>query len=189
MGFDILVDGYNVIKNNAMFKYAEGKSQEVARNLLIKQLQNRYRNTTDRVVVVFDGKGAREQTVYMDHICVIYSCYGVTADDVIARLAGEARDKGSEVMTFSDDGEVKQNVIKQGGHALTTHGLVSSMNAAPQDVAQRSEHRQTMRRVYGIDPMAKIQQDEEEERQPQSKKKGKSSRRYKSLRLNKRTLK
>jgi predicted RNA-binding protein with PIN domain len=140
-------------------------------------------------VVVFDGKGVKEQMVHVDHICVIYSCYGVTADDVIARLAGEARDKGVEVMTFSDDGEVKQNVVKQGGHALTTHGLVSSLNAAPQDVAQRSVHRQEMRRVYGIDPAAKFQQDEEDARKPQAKKKGKSSRRYKSLRLNKRTLK
>ena len=189
MGFDILVDGYNVIKNNPMYKYVEDKNREEARNLLIKHLKNRYRNTTDRVVVVFDGKGAKEQTFYVDHICVIYSPDGVTADDVLARLAGEAREKGMEVMTFSDDGEVKQNVIKQGGHALTTRGLVSSLHAAPRDVAQRSEHRQAMRRAYGIDPSAKIQQDEEEERQPPSKKKGKSSRRYKSLRLNKRTLK
>ncbi len=189
MGFDILVDGYNVIKNNAMFKYVEDKNQAEARNLLIKQLKNRYRNTTDRVVVVFDGKDAKEQTLYVDHICVIYSPYGVTADAIIARLAGEAQNKGVEVMMFSDDGEVKQSVIKQGGHALTTHGLVSSLNAAPSDVALRSAHRQAMRRVYGMDPAAKIQQDNEETSKPQPKKKGKSSRRYKSLRLNKKTLK
>ncbi|GER88859.1 hypothetical protein KDW_30210 [Dictyobacter vulcani] len=189
MGFDILVDGYNVIKNNAMFKYVEDKSQAEARNLLIKQLKNRYRNTTDRVVVVFDGKGAREQMLHVDHICVIYSRYGETADSVIARLATEANDRGVEVMMYSDDGEVKQNVIKQGGHALTTKGLVSSLNAAPQDMALRSQHRQEMRKVYGVDPAAKYLQDDEEARKPHSSKKGKSSRRYKSLRIDKKTLK
>lgn len=189
MGFDILVDGYNVIKNNAMFKYVEGKSQAEARNLLIKQLKNRYRNTTDRVVVVFDGKGSREQMQHVDHICVIYSQYGETADSVIARLAAEANHKGVEVMMYSDDGEVKRNVIQQGGHALTTQGLVSALNAAPQDVLQRSEHRQEMRRVYGIDPTYKYQQDNEEFNNPSPQKKGKSSRRYKSLRVDRKTLK
>lgn len=189
MGFDILVDGYNVIKNNAMFKYVEDKSQAEARNLLIKQLKNRYRNTTDRVVVIFDGKGAREQMLHIDHICVIYSCYGETADAVIARLAMEANEKGVEVMMYSDDGEVKQSVIKQGGHALTTKGLVSGLNAAPQDLADRAQYRQAMRRMYGIDPSAKVQQDEEDNDQLYSKKKGKSSRRYKSLRVDRKTLK
>ncbi|GCE05950.1 NYN domain-containing protein [Dictyobacter aurantiacus] len=189
MGFDILVDGYNVIKNNAMFKYVEGKSQAEARNLLIKQLKNRYRNTTDRVVVVFDGKGGREQMQHIDHICVIYSKYGETADSVIARLATEANDKGVEVMMYSDDGEVKRSVIEQGGHALTTRGLVSSLNAAPQDVLQRSEYRQEMRRVYGIDPTYKYQQDNEEFNTPSPPRKGKSSRRYKSMRVDRKTLK
>ncbi|GCF11343.1 NYN domain-containing protein [Dictyobacter arantiisoli] len=189
MGFDILVDGYNVIKNNAMFKYVEDKSQAEARNLLIKQLKNRYRNTTDRVVVVFDGKGAREQMQHIDHICVIYSCAGETADSVIVRLASEAQERGVEVMMYSDDGEVKQNVFKHGGHTLTTQGLVSSLNAAPKELAQLSEHRQNMRRVYGIDPRAKYQQDDEEAARPHEKKKGKSSRRYKSLRIDRKTLK
>ena len=87
MTYEILVDGYNVIKNNTMFKYVEDKNQAEARNLLIKQLSNRYRNSTDRIIVVFDGKDAQEQTLHQDHIRIIYSRHGETAEMVSARLA------------------------------------------------------------------------------------------------------
>ena len=190
MSFEILVDGYNVIKNNAMFKYVEDKNQAEARRLLIKQLSNRYRNTTDRVTVVFDGKDSKEQTSYQEHVRVIYSRYEETADMVIVRLAEEANKQGNEVILYSDDGEVKYNVKKHGGNPLTTRGLVSSLNSAPSDIAARAEFRQAMRRTYGIDPHAKILDDEENLSQPSpTRKSKKSSRRYKSLRIDKRTLK
>jgi uncharacterized protein len=189
MSFEILVDGYNVIKNNSMFKYVEDKSQAEARNLLIKQLSNRYRNSTDRVTVVFDGSGD-ERTHYQDHIRVIYSRDGETADMVIVRLAEEASKVGNEVILYSDDGEVKYNVQKHGGNLLTTRGLVSSLNKTPKDVAARAEFRQAMRRMYGVDPSAKVLDDEEARDVPQSDRKGKkSSRRYKSLRVDRKTLK
>ncbi|BCL81016.1 NYN domain-containing protein [Ktedonobacteria bacterium brp13] len=187
MTYEILVDGYNVIKNNTMFKHVEDKSQAEARNLLIKQISNRYRKSSDRVIIVFDGKGAREETLYQEHIRVIYSCDQETADMVIARLAAIAQQEGRQVLLYSDDGEVKYNVTRHGGHALTTHGLVSSMNAAPSDVAQRAEFRMAMRRMYGMDPSYKVV-DNEEGHYYDPDKRNKSSRRYKSIRTTKRTL-
>lgn len=180
MGFDILVDGYNVIKNNIMFQMVETKNLAEARNILIKQLKNRYRNTAYRVVVVFDGNDKKEQTFYEDHICIIFSRYGETADRVIARLAAEAHQKGTGVKLYSDDGEVQHSVVEQGGSAHTTHQLTRSLNAAPRDIAIRSQHRQAMRRAYGIDPAYKAEDDEEHpSRYRGKKKKGKSSRRHK----------
>ena len=177
MGFDILVDGYNVIKNNIMFQMVETKNLAEARNILIKQLNNRYRNTAYRVIVVFDGNDKKEQTLYEDHICIIFSRYGETADRVIARLAAEARQKGTVVMLYSDDGEVQHNVVEQGGSAHTTRQLTQGLNAAPRDVAIRSQHRQKMRRVYGIDPSYKPEDDEEPHHKRRGKKKkGRSSR-------------
>lgn len=187
MTYEILVDGYNVIKNNTMFKYVEDKSQAEARNLLIKQLSNRYRTSTDRVIVVFDGKEAQEQTLHQDHIRIIYSRYGETADMVIVRLAEIAQREGRQVMLYSDDGEVKYNVTRHGGHALTTRGLVSHMNSASSDVAQRAEFRMAMRRMYGIDPAYKAIDHEDSDYHAPDKKK-KSSRRYKGMRVPKRTL-
>ncbi len=174
---EILIDGYNVIKKNLMFQMLENKSLALARDTLIRQLKNRYRQTPYHVSVVFDGDNMREQVSYEDHIRIIFSCHDQTADSVIARLAVEARKAGREVILYSDDGEVKHNVVEQGGTFHTTRQLTARLNAAPRDVAIRSQHRQTMRRLYGIDPWYKPDDDLEPAPQVRKKKK-KSPRRY-----------
>jgi predicted RNA-binding protein with PIN domain len=177
MGCDILVDGYNVIKNNSMFQLLETKSLAVARDTLVKQLKNRYRHTMFRVVVVFDGNGPREQISHDEHIRIVFSRQGETADCVIARLAKEARAHGREILVYSDDIEVQQSVIEQGGKKHKTHYLTQRLNAPPQDVEARSKHRQAMRHAYGLDPTAKWKDDEETPPDTR-RRKGKKSRKY-----------
>lgn len=162
MEHEILIDGYNVIKNNPMFQFAERRSQADARVLLLAQLKNRYRHTSHRVTVVFDGNGPRETMMHEDHICVIFSKQGEKADSVIARLAAEHNRAGRDVMMYSNDGEVRQNVVKAGGNAGSTQQLTAHLNAAPRDVAIRSQYRQKKRLEYGIDPMHKREDEEEE---------------------------
>ena len=169
---DILVDGYNVIKNNEMFKAMELKNFSSARVILIKQLHNKYRDTLHRVIVVFDGDGDSEQVSHEDHIRIIYSRYDETADNVIKRLAAEARQNGREVVMYSDDEEVRQAVSEHGGNPLSTHTLTTKLNAAPRDVAIRSAHRQEARRVYGLAPSRKAEDEEPyPQHQPSKKKK------------------
>ncbi|GAC1648934.1 MAG: ribosome-dependent mRNA decay endonuclease Rae1/YacP [Ktedonobacteraceae bacterium] len=170
---DILVDGYNVIKNNEMFKAMELKNFSSAREILIKQLHNKYRNTLHRVIVVFDGDGVSEQVNHEDHIRVIYSRHDETADNVIKRLAAEARKDGRNVVMYSDDEEVRSAVSEQGGNPLSTRTLTTKLNAAPRDVAIRSAHRQQARRIYGLDPTRKAEDEEVPYHPPQRKKKKK----------------
>ncbi len=177
MGLEILVDGYNVIKNNMMFQMVEVKSLAESRMLLIRQLKNRYRQTTHRVIVVFDGNSRQEQVSHDEHIRIIYSRYGETADSVIVRLAAEAQDNGQQVILYSDDVEVKENVLERGGQTQTTRTLTAHLNEAPRDIALRSQHRQAMRRAYGIDPAYKPD-DELEPHHQAHKKKKKTPKRY-----------
>jgi len=177
MEWDILVDGYNVIKNNPMFRSLEHQNLAEARHLLIRQLKNRYRHSCHSVIVVFDGDGASEQVSHDDHIRIVYSRYGETADSVIVRLVAEARKAGRHVKMYSDDGEVRTSVVEQQGGVYTTKQLITQLNAAPRDVAQRSSHRQAMRRLYGIDPAYKP--DDEQDDIPhhtRRRRKGRSSR-------------
>ena len=155
MSSDILIDGYNMIKNNPIFRSLEIKSLMEARNLLIRQLKNRYRHTTHRVIVVFDGNGVKEQVSYDDHIKIIFSRLGETADRVIMRLAAEAQMEGQKVEMYSNDEEIRHIVAQQGSSTYTTGQLTQQLNAPPRDIATRSYHRQAMRREYGIDPSCK----------------------------------
>lgn len=152
---DILVDGYNVIKNNAMFQAMEIKNFSYARALLIRQLHNKFRFTSHQVIVVFDGDGDYEDVSHQDHIRIIYSRHDQIADDVIKRLSAEAKIAGRVVLMYSDDMDVREGVSLQGGTPLPTQDLTRKLNEAPRDVAIRSAHRQHARRIYGIDPSKK----------------------------------
>jgi predicted RNA-binding protein with PIN domain len=156
MARDILVDGYNVIKNNMMFHALEIKNLASARDLLVRQLKNRYRHTDHRVTVVFDGDGKREQVYHEDHIRIIFSQHGETADAVIVRLAAQARQAGRDVEMYSDDAEVRENVQQEGGNTRATGQLTQHLTRGPRDMAARVMHRQAMRKMYGIDPMYKM---------------------------------
>ena len=177
MGQYILIDGYNVIKNNLMYKMVESKSMAEARYVLITQLKNRYRQTSYKLTVVFDGNDKLEQMRHEDHICIIFSRFGETADKVIARLAGEARTQGHHVTLYSDDVEVQDSVEVTGGTIQTTYRLTTRLNAAPHDLEARVQHRQAIRRLYGFDPSYKP--DDEEEPHHQAYKKKKKSKHHK----------
>ena len=152
MARDILVDGYNIIKNSPSFRALEAKNLAAARAALITQLASRYRHTPHRVFVVFDGDGAREQVSHERRICIIYSRHNETADSVIVRLASEARSMNREVEMYSNDGEVRQAVAQQQGNSYSVSQLTHQLNAPSRDVELRARHRLIKRREYGLDP-------------------------------------
>ena len=152
MGREILVDGYNVIKRDALFQSARQRSFEAARHALITQLINRYRHTPHRVTVVFDGNAPQEQTTHEQRIRIIFSRAGESADSVIARLATQARAEGSDVEMFSDDLEVQHAVRSVGGKTQTTSQLTTHLNAPSRHLKRLAEHRRIVRRKYGLDP-------------------------------------
>jgi predicted RNA-binding protein with PIN domain len=176
MEHEILIDGYNVIKNNLMFQAMGMKSMAEARLLLIQQLKNRYRQSMQRVIVVFDGDGKKEQTSHDEHIRIIFSKYDETADSVIGRLAKEAKSAGRTVMMYSNDREVRTSVLEQGGGVKGGEQLVKHLNAPPLDMVQRAQHRQEMRKIYGIDPSRKWVDEVREKPYLYGKKKKKKSR-------------
>ena len=159
MGCDILVDGYNVIKNNEPFRSAQKHSLEYARTLLVKQLNSRYRHTPYQVTVVFDGDSVHEQTLHEQRVRIVYSRRGETADRVITRLAAQSREAGREVVTISDDLEVRHSVSGSGGAVRSTDRLIHHLNAPPPDVARKFRHRQQAIRAYGLNPTLKDRDD------------------------------
>jgi uncharacterized protein len=150
VGREILVDGYNVIKRDASLHVLELKQFAAARDALVAQLAQRYRHTPHRVTVVFDGAAA-EQVMHERRVRIIYSRNGEKADQVIARLAAQAREDGREVEMYSDDLEVRSAVTKEGGAARSTGQLSAQLNAPPAYHQRLVRHRQAVRARYGLD--------------------------------------
>src|SRR5260370_28885452 len=83
MECDILVDGYNVIKKNLMFQKLEIRNLVLARDTLIRQLKNHYRQTSYQVIVVFDGNDTQDQVSHDEHIRIIFSRTDQTSDSLL----------------------------------------------------------------------------------------------------------
>jgi uncharacterized protein len=152
VGRDILVDGYNIIKNSSAFRNVETRNFAAARATLVNQLVQRYRHTPHHVIVVFDGDGTNEQVSHDRRIRIIFSRHNETADNVIKRLATEASAAGREVEMYSNDGEVRYAVARQGGGVHGVDQLTSQLNAPSRDVARRARHRMAVRQKYGLGP-------------------------------------
>jgi predicted RNA-binding protein with PIN domain len=147
----ILVDGYNIIHRTDGLRAASLQSLAAGREALLRLLDQRYRRTPHRVVVVFDGNGKTELAERYHRVEVIFTAHRELADTVIARLATTTRADGHQVVVVSDDLEVRDSVSAVGGQSAATDQLVERLYAAPKDVARRARHRQFVRRELGLD--------------------------------------
>ena len=84
----LLVDGNNIIHAWPDLLKLHRQSKGLAHQELIRQLQGYHDFTHDRVVVVFDGRGTKvEEERDSGGFQIFYTSSGLTADDVIERLA------------------------------------------------------------------------------------------------------
>ena len=90
-----------------------------------------------RVVVVFDGKGARANSERMPGgIQVFYSGGRNSADSIIERLAAKYAG-GHEITVATNDNLEQQTVITFGGLAISVEALRAELDAADRDVTRQ----------------------------------------------------
>lgn len=146
----IYVDGYNVIRNTPALAQAERASLAAGRDALLTRLAARYRHTPHRVVVVFDGSGGGESAQPFPGLSrgrVIFTRAEETADEVILRLAAQAREEGREVAVVSDDFEVRDGASGHGAATARVGDLQRRMDDAPRHVRKRFTHQLAIRRI------------------------------------------
>ncbi len=107
MPWNVLIDGYNVLRHWPQFEREWEENWEYARNRLIRMVTNYAAHEGHRVILVFDGQFTQQKrAMHRKHagIEVVYTAQHQTADDYIAdwirRYSGE---KHVEVIT-SDQG-------------------------------------------------------------------------------------
>jgi predicted RNA-binding protein with PIN domain len=113
----VLVDGYNLIRNDPILSAIEARSLEAGRGALISRLASRFSLQANEITVVFDGVDAPlpyPSTERNGQIRVIFSRKGESADTVIVRMAAAVA-PGRQVLLLSDDQEIRTAVQAQGG--------------------------------------------------------------------------
>ena len=133
----LLVDAHSVIFSWPELHEIHQRNALVAREELTRRLTAYQDATGVRVVVVFDGKGARSNSEKMPGgIQVFYSGGGKSADCIIERLAAKYGTE-HEITAATNDHLVQQTVITFGGLAISVEALRELLGDADRDVSRR----------------------------------------------------
>ncbi len=117
---NILIDGYNLIRQSDALRRYEKQSLEAGRNALIALLSSYKKKKGHIITVVFDGwkcGSAQEERNMQAGINIIYSSRGEKADEVIKRLTAGTDE---EIVVVSSDREISSFVTRHGKTALSS---------------------------------------------------------------------
>lgn len=126
----LLVDGNNIIHAWPDLLAMHRRRKGSAHSELISRLESYRDSTGDRVVIVFDGKGAttREER-REDGLQIFYTSESHTADDIIERLAIRYADT-YDIIVATDDRAEQDIVVGAGGSVLSSIALRDILEAA-----------------------------------------------------------
>ena len=138
----LIVDGHSVIFAWPELRARHGRSTDAARGELVQRLTTYQDASGVRVVVVFDGKGAKPgDETEPGGIQIFYSKTGQTADDIVKRLVARYA-KEHEITVASDDLMERQTALTFGAMTMSTSMLRDTLADADRDLARRlRDHR------------------------------------------------
>ncbi len=136
----LLVDGHSVIFAWPELRARHARRMAAARDALVKLLTDYQDQSGVRVVLVFDGQGARttEEPATPDGIQVFYAAAGRTADAVIERLV--ARYAASHRLMVATSDHLEQQTALSFGAAgcVSAEGLRDLLAAAGREFERRA---------------------------------------------------
>ena len=133
----LIIDGHSIIYTwNYLLKLHQSNKSS-ARESLIRRMTNYQDITGERVVIVFDGKGDVSESMNDENaIQVFYSKSGVTADQIIERLAGKYSTTRN-ITVASRDRAVLDTCSSFGADAISPKTLEELLEKAEKDLEKR----------------------------------------------------
>lgn len=126
----LLVDGHSVIFAWPELRKLHSRRNSLARESLVQRLTEYQDTTGTRVVVVFDGQGAKpSQEAATGGIQVFFSASGQTADTIIERLVAKYGEE-HEMTVITSDSLERQTVISFGATTYPSEALPSLLQDA-----------------------------------------------------------
>lgn len=142
----VLVDGYNLIKNDAALSAIEARSLDAARRTLISRLSTSFNTQANDITVVFDGAHQALPLPASERfgpIKVLFSRRGETADTVILRLLA-ALQPGQPVVLLSDDRALR-DAAEQRGAAVGGRAERARPRPTPFDLERKDADAEPLR--------------------------------------------
>lgn len=139
---NILIDGYNLIRQSNIFRCYEKQSLEAGRNALIASLSSYKKRRRHKITVVFDGwesGSAQEERNFQSGINIIYSSRGEKADEVIKRMTAKIDE---EIIVVSSDREISSFATRRGKTAISSpefEMIMTKIINGPQTIESEEE--------------------------------------------------
>jgi len=128
----ILVDGYSLLHSWPELAPRKPRHSAAAREELVYLLTRYHDAIGTPITIFFDGGGARPGTPKhesAEHVEVLFSRAGQTADEMIERAAHRFQPYG-EVLAVTDDNMERDVVIGLGGHATSCLNFIRDIEGA-----------------------------------------------------------
>lgn len=133
----LIIDGHSLIYTWDYLLKLHQSNKSSARESLIRRMTNYQDITGERVVIVFDGKGDVSESMNDENgIQVFYSKSGITADQIIERLAGKYS-KTRNITVASRDRAVLDTCSSFGADAISPKTLEELLEKAEKDLEKR----------------------------------------------------
>ena len=133
----LIIDGHSLIYTWDYLLKLHRSNKSSARENLIRRMTNYQDITGERVVIVFDGKGDVSESMNDENgIQVFYSKSGITADQIIERLAGKYS-KTRNITVASRDRAVLDTCSSFGADAISPKTLEELLEKAEKDLEKR----------------------------------------------------
>jgi predicted RNA-binding protein with PIN domain len=131
-----LLDGYNVIRRDPDLRARERQGLEAGRAALLALVARAARAGADEFTVVFDGARRGGGTPAGGRVQVVFSRPPETADDVLRRLAAQAR-AGAVVVT--SDRAVQATARRAGAVTVTAEAFLAALEPSAGDTGEAME--------------------------------------------------
>jgi predicted RNA-binding protein with PIN domain len=141
-----IVDGYSVIYRDDQLSSTRSSNMPLARQQLIRRIEEIAGSFAERVTIVFDGRGPRvaasEEHGGNPAVQVIFSPGDKTADTVIERLVDEQKNATNIVVVTSDRSE-RDTVGTRGASTMSSGDFLELCREHAARLARRPNSRRT----------------------------------------------
>lgn len=140
----LIVDGYNVIRSGSRYRdielpdYTDDRFNAARERLLLDVAD--FVGRRMEAVIVYDAAartGARSRTERHGMVRVMFTSKGQSADNLIERLAHDAREKGIETVVVTSDATIQDTVFGGGVDRMSAEGFCQDVES--EEIARQED--------------------------------------------------
>ena len=145
----LIIDGYSLLHRDPQLKALAGSKLELARDLLVRTVEQLANQLAQRTTIVFDGRGGGiSRAISTTSLEILFTPTRYTADTVIERLVSSHKTP-AEILVVTSDRAERDTVSAAGADSLSSGDFLSLCRTRQAAISQRSRARKARNPTIG----------------------------------------